>query len=608
MPAAAPDAPSRPPNRRQFLQRAALLAAGAPALGAFLDACSKCADAAVVGAPTPDDRRAEQPGDVADRRRTTSRSPTASPPRRARRCSSTTTPTTSTRRRSSRSRRSTRSTRSRSRCRRSTTPTRRSPRSAPATSTYDIYFPSYDQISRLVDGRADPPAQPQLHPQHRQRVADASPTRGTTRAGATPCPTPSTPPGSAGAPTRCPTTSPRCRNPYDVALGSDVQGQDRDHRRLAHRDGAWCCCAPGKTDINTAVADDLKLIGDQLTADGSSATVAEGHHHHVQRPAGRPVRASARCGPATSSTRSPTCPKGTAPDDPALLVPRRRQGHGRQRPDGRAQGRQEPGARAPVPQPHARHQGRARRTSPTSATSRRRTRSIPETLVADGSSSRRTCASAIVKRGVLRRRLPTARAAAANDAAWHKVWQSVQGRRSDPVTLGGPADLGGRTGRRRPPHPAVAAAGRARHRLAGAVLPRAALRGARHRVRSGRPDLPHPGAGVEPAAVGRRLSSTTSSTHIVGADGDLRPGAAAHRSSTCCSASVLCLLIAFPVAYYVARLAGRRKGLILALLIAPFWISYMMRMLAWVNLLQNDGLVNKALEPRRAVRRATWTG
>jgi spermidine/putrescine transport system permease protein len=34
---------------------------------------------------------------------------------------------------------------------------------------------------------------------------------------------------------------------------------------------------------------------------------------------------------------------------------------------------------------------------------------------------------------------------------------------------------------------------------------------------------------------------------------------------------------------------------LLALLIAPFWISYMMRMLAWVNLLQNDGLVNRVL-------------
>ena len=60
-------------------------------------------------------------------------------------------------------------------------------------------------------------------------------------------------------------------------------------------------------------------------------------------------------------------------------------------------------------------------------------------------------------------------------------------------------------------------------------------------------------------------------------------------------ASLVCITIAFPVAYYVARLAGRRRGMLLALLIAPFWISYMMRMLAWVNLLADDGLVNKAL-------------
>jgi spermidine/putrescine transport system permease protein len=61
------------------------------------------------------------------------------------------------------------------------------------------------------------------------------------------------------------------------------------------------------------------------------------------------------------------------------------------------------------------------------------------------------------------------------------------------------------------------------------------------------------------------------------------------------AASALCLVIGYPVAYYVARYAGRRKGLLLVLLIAPFWISYMMRMLAWVNLLEADGLVNKSL-------------
>ena len=60
-------------------------------------------------------------------------------------------------------------------------------------------------------------------------------------------------------------------------------------------------------------------------------------------------------------------------------------------------------------------------------------------------------------------------------------------------------------------------------------------------------------------------------------------------------ASLLCLLIGYPAAYFVARFSGRRKGLFLILLVAPFWISYMMRMLAWVDLLQVNGYVNKAL-------------
>ena len=60
-------------------------------------------------------------------------------------------------------------------------------------------------------------------------------------------------------------------------------------------------------------------------------------------------------------------------------------------------------------------------------------------------------------------------------------------------------------------------------------------------------------------------------------------------------AALLCLLIGYPAAYFVARFAGRRKGLFLILLIAPFWISYMMRMLAWISLLQTNGIANKAL-------------
>ena len=61
----------------------------------------------------------------------------------------------------------------------------------------------------------------------------------------------------------------------------------------------------------------------------------------------------------------------------------------------------------------------------------------------------------------------------------------------------------------------------------------------------------------------------------------------------------ICLVVGYPVAYYIARYGGRLKVLLLTLMIAPFWMSYLMRMLAWVNLLsvnpEDPGLVNRLL-------------
>jgi len=59
--------------------------------------------------------------------------------------------------------------------------------------------------------------------------------------------------------------------------------------------------------------------------------------------------------------------------------------------------------------------------------------------------------------------------------------------------------------------------------------------------------------------------------------------------------SSACLLLGYPIAYFVARYGGRRKGLFLVLLIMPFWISYLMRMYAWQSLLERDGYVNDLL-------------
>ena len=58
----------------------------------------------------------------------------------------------------------------------------------------------------------------------------------------------------------------------------------------------------------------------------------------------------------------------------------------------------------------------------------------------------------------------------------------------------------------------------------------------------------------------------------------------------------LSLLIGYPVAYYAARhVHGRWRGIVLVSLILPFWINYLMRMLAWINLLSPDGWATKVL-------------
>jgi ABC-type spermidine/putrescine transport system permease subunit I len=73
-------------------------------------------------------------------------------------------------------------------------------------------------------------------------------------------------------------------------------------------------------------------------------------------------------------------------------------------------------------------------------------------------------------------------------------------------------------------------------------------------------------------------------------------------------ASLLSLAIAYPVAYFVARYAGRRKTMFLVLLVAPFWVSYMMRMLAWIDLLQQGGLFNNVLSTFGLPGNTDWLG
>jgi spermidine/putrescine transport system permease protein len=53
--------------------------------------------------------------------------------------------------------------------------------------------------------------------------------------------------------------------------------------------------------------------------------------------------------------------------------------------------------------------------------------------------------------------------------------------------------------------------------------------------------------------------------------------------------------LAYPVAYFLALRAGRRAGLLLILLLVPFWTSYLLRIMAWKLMLGSEGVINSAL-------------
>ena len=57
------------------------------------------------------------------------------------------------------------------------------------------------------------------------------------------------------------------------------------------------------------------------------------------------------------------------------------------------------------------------------------------------------------------------------------------------------------------------------------------------------------------------------------------------------TATVLCALLAFPLAYVIAFKAGRYKNLLLGLVILPFFVTFLIRTIAWKTILADDGMV-----------------
>ena len=61
------------------------------------------------------------------------------------------------------------------------------------------------------------------------------------------------------------------------------------------------------------------------------------------------------------------------------------------------------------------------------------------------------------------------------------------------------------------------------------------------------------------------------------------------------TAMLLCLLLGFPMAYGIARSSPTTRSILLLLIVLPFWISFLLRVYAWMGLMNNYGVINNTL-------------
>ncbi len=59
--------------------------------------------------------------------------------------------------------------------------------------------------------------------------------------------------------------------------------------------------------------------------------------------------------------------------------------------------------------------------------------------------------------------------------------------------------------------------------------------------------------------------------------------------------TLICLLVAYPMALAIARAKAGSRNLLLMLVILPFWTSFLLRVYAWIGILKTNGLLNNAL-------------
>ena len=60
-------------------------------------------------------------------------------------------------------------------------------------------------------------------------------------------------------------------------------------------------------------------------------------------------------------------------------------------------------------------------------------------------------------------------------------------------------------------------------------------------------------------------------------------------------ATVICLVLAFPVGYFLSRLRASKQHIMLMLVMLPMWMNFLLRTYAWMSLLENNGIINTVL-------------
>ena len=59
--------------------------------------------------------------------------------------------------------------------------------------------------------------------------------------------------------------------------------------------------------------------------------------------------------------------------------------------------------------------------------------------------------------------------------------------------------------------------------------------------------------------------------------------------------TVVCLVLAFPVGYFLSRLRANKQHIMLMLVMLPMWMNFLLRTYAWMTILEKNGLINRLL-------------